>query len=1275
MKIKAVFTLLILLLSYIIISPVLGSDDTPSPSGTSADYGIFNSIQELHLEQETRADDPEVLEEVGSTLGSLSPSEYIFKDPGYSGFQEEKLSIPQPLTQSPVVFEALSTNPIVNNTSVLDWLLPPPLSEQGAINYLVMVQSGDHRTWGLGSMVPRLGILVDSSLDKWLYIDVDENPGTGRPDGSDIRARMTFAKDIPRRDWDFSIFPPSVTFHDAGIRIEVEALDITESMLDIGGSIYFIKGISYGEIIGEPKNYIWSVGLGLEKFMDSIVLRLQADQWRSEPAAALINLLSSGGSVNIQDLGLLEILGPYTLSYGFRTAPESMEIFISLMRVFDQVLEDRAYLKLDLDRDQFHERIIDEGALILNIEDFGSPIDLVEWRAGGEVSSIDDTLSLGIRYVEFGDDLVDARLNIPVLPNRVTVEIEYGESEGERTIVDIGSPGGITALFFQETVYPNWKRTGDLSHCDSTEVRLKGIPRRLHLETTSEIPKSQGSDPSLNILDNLMSQLAGRFYRIGTVLKEIPRAVAEMPGRKGLTVLDCGGESITALDYRFTNGPFLNGTENFAVFYDTGDDSPAISAHIEGISHYAGSFESGNDILLSLMGVEHLLIGAFSEERSALVEIREAPSTIHLITSGDLISYEGTDNGTPARIGSVEYRYRDSGLYFDVNVHDIPSSLSLIKGEEMVHVVSGDGAIGFIEVFTANSTAVRPIDLRERNFISARVRNDRSAVGLRINDFRSLVYNNGSNGYLELRTLKESNFYALIDDLDSGLDLEAAFAPLPSVTHIDIPSMIDAPTIEVPDILGIENISQYSEILMALSDIGRAPLALASGISEGLIRSIGRYSTGFSISWNLSNERDNLDLIISIRKYGSEEVKEAHWTHGIWIEQRGVGENSSLDGRIYLNGMPTSGSVNLSFSDRTIAVQMDFEGYRPDFDWMFLNTGGVQDRDIQVYLTELASEMDLDVDLEITTDLSIGGSMIVDMEIELVDPNGNPINLGPMVATLRKTSPILSIRQMYLPEVPAVFDLRAVIGEGVQADYSASSSIAYLYFKITKFLDGRWSQVYAIFHDLPKGFIVNIIPTRDFSVQKPFPLQGLPILEITTSSSGMDMFIDYDGTGFGQRGRYKIYADNVGNTSTYYRGDSYVIDSEGIGFLSLEVDRLPAMESFTVSSLSMLGSDIEHVEISASMGFGVFPVIDLDNGEGGSFQIKIKGEANLNDRTYKPDIYFITVRTRDILGFEIVSGVSVTRDTMAIEMERSDGGTVLPAPVLTLWAWVLGGVF
>jgi len=91
------------------------------------------------------------------------------------------------------------------------------------------------------------------------------------------------------------------------------------------------------------------------------------------------------------------------------------------------------------------------------------------------------------------------------------------------------------------------------------------------------------------------------------------------------------------------------------------------------------------------------------------------------------------------------------------------------------------------------------------------------------------------------------------------------------------------------------------------------------------------------------------------------------------------------------------------------------------------------------------------------------------------------------------------------------------------------------------------------------------------------------------------------------------------------------------------------------------------------MGYGTYPVIFLDEAEGGGFQIKISGEASLNGETYAPHIYFITLRTRSILGLNVISGLSVNRDTVVMNLQNSDGGVTLPAPLLTLWAWVLGG--
>lgn len=1272
-RVKAVLITTLFLISTVLVAPALGEYEAITSPKRSADYGIFEDIQRLDQQEVERIDDQAVLSEVENKLGTITPDDHIFKNVGSAGFQEEHIFVPSPITRSPIIFDALSENPMINNTDLLDWILPPPLSEQGALNYLVLVKHGDREEWGLGSMVPRIGIFVDSSLDKWVYLDVDGSPSTGDEEGNDIRARMTFAKDILARDWNVSLLPPKLTFNNAGVKMEIEALDADEGSSDLGGSVFFIKGISYGGITGEGKNYIWSVGFDMDRFADSLRVMVQASKWVADPVTAIITALTSIGGADIRDLRVLEVLGPYSLSYVFGTAPSETSISISVMRVFDQVLEDMAYLNIIIGHDRFHDRIVGAGKLTLNIADFGSPIDRIEWKAGN--GDIGESVFLGIRYAEFGDELIDADIRIPVLPHRLSLDLDYAtEDENDMTILEVNSPEGIDELWFREVIYPDWGNNGSVADREATLVELRDIPRRLRIETTAAVPDpGDGGSGTLNLFDNFMSQISGRFYRIGSMLREIPRAVAEMPGRRGSTSIECFGESIGSLDYRFTTGPFLNNTGDWVAFYDHGTKTPAISAHLGGISSYSGTFSSGNDITLGLEGVHRIRIGAIFQQRSAFVDIIDIPSKIHLLTSEDMVSYEGSDNGTPARIGGVEYRYRDPDLFFDVNVYDIPSSLSMKRSDDQIDVVSGEGAIGSIEVFTANSTTVDPIDLPERNFVSVRKEMELSAVGLRLNEFRSFTFNNGSAGFIELETISGSNFYAVIQDSDSDLEVTAVLAPLPVRLHIDTPSVIEMPQINIPDILGIGSISDYSDILLSLSEIGKAPLLLASGLSEGLTQAIGTYSTGFSISWDLSEKEETMDLIVNIRKRGDFEVPQAHWTHGIWIEQMGAGENSSVNGNIYLDGMPTKGTVNLSFSEETISVSLDFKGYSPGFDWLLIKASGIQDRDISVYITGLEEGMNIVMDILVYTDLSIGGSMMIEMDAEITDIDGDPMDLGPTMATLRKSSPILSIRQMYLPIIPSTLHLSAVMGDGLKADYQASRSIEHLYFKITKFMDGRWSQIYAIFHDLPLSFSIELFPTREFTIQEPFPLQGLPVLTLTTSDNDMDIYIEYDGAGFGQRGRYNIYLDNICNTQTYYSGNDYLIESSGIGFLSIEIDRLPMMENFVLSSLSLLGNDLRSLKLSARMGYGTYPVIFIDDAEGKGIQIKVSGEATLSGDIYSPSIYFITLRTRDIAGIGLISGMSVNKDTIVLNIERSDGCVAIPAPLLTLWAWLLGG--
>jgi len=1255
----------LLLLLTAVVRPWPGGEGIRSGTD-SADFGIFGSISELHEEQLSREDDPDVQEAVQGILGGVKTRDRTFGSSGTGDLAEEYLSIPEALTRSPVIFDALSSDPIVNNTSVLDWMLPPPLSDQGTLNYVILVKSGDRTVWKLGSIVPRIGLFVDSGLDKWLYVDVDGDPSTGGPDGSDIRARMTFAKDLLARDWEASLFPPTLKFNNAGVKLEVEAVEPVDGSAGVGGSIYFIKGISYS-----GKNYIWSVGLELKEFADRLSIRVEAREWRAEPKLDLIRQLISGGSIDLGKINILEILGPFTVSYEFETPPERMDVHISVMRLQDRQLQDKAYVHLMLKADAFHTVLMAKGEVVLGVSNMGSPVESIEWKANDE-GKPEDSIDLVMRYAEFSDDLVDAIIEISSLPGRLKIDLDYTQdSKGRnKTVMDLEAPGGIPYLKFLEVIYPGWGGSGNLSNWNATFVEVVDIPSPLHIETTASVPfdPEEDASPNLNVFDTFMKQIAGRFYRLGEIFREIPRAVSQMPSRKGSTLLDCRGGYIGCVRYVSTSGSFLNSSGDMISFLDAGGAPPAISALIHGVEYYRGAFDdSGNDITIRLRSAGSLDIFAVSDDRTAALNIDGLPRQLRIVTRGDEIAYEGSSDGNPARIDSIRYRYRGGGLRFDVDIDDIPSSLSMIRSGDQMEVRSGSGHIGSISMFTSDSASRPPLEIPESNFVSMVSGEDGTSVGLRLNRFSSFVYNNGTGGFIELDTVQEADFHAIIRDEMQELEMLAVFAPLPSHTHIDLPSVIGTPEISIPDFMDVESINDYADILLSLDAIGRAPITMASSVAEGLVKAIGRYSTGFSLTWDLAEQGSNLDMVISFRKQGRDRVPESRWTHGIWIEQKGAGENSSVDGKIFLQGMPTRGSVNLSFSDRTIRASLDFSHYSPEFDWLLIRTTGVQDRDISVYIREVPSGIDLFLDLMIYTDLSIGGRLIIDMDVHIVDVRGEAADLGSMIATLTKSSPILSIRQMYLPTVPSDISLHADIENGVEADYSASRSIEYLYFKITKRLEGRWSQVYAIFHDLPLSFYVNMTPNNDFSIQEPFITQGLPSLDVRTSGEGMDLFIEYDGSGFGQRGKFQIYADALRNTNTRYEGSDYVIDSEGIGFFSLEIDRLPVMDQFTLSSMSLLGMDIRHIRIATTMVYGIYPQIFLVDTRGGSFQFKLRGDITLGENTYSPDIFFITLRTTDVMGVGLPTGLFINKDTSAIDMGGSGGAVVMPAPVLTVW--------
>jgi hypothetical protein len=89
------------------------------------------------------------------------------------------------------------------------------------------------------------------------------------------------------------------------------------------------------------------------------------------------------------------------------------------------------------------------------------------------------------------------------------------------------------------------------------------------------------------------------------------------------------------------------------------------------------------------------------------------------------------------------------------------------------------------------------------------------------------------------------------------------------------------------------------------------------------------------------------------------------------------------------------------------------------------------------------------------------------------------------------------------------------------------------------------------------------------------------------------------------------------------------------------------------------------------MVYGVYPVFTLSEGEGGSVQVKVSGTIDFFGNEFSPSLFFISLRTRDLLGLDPISGLSIDKDTSALDMEDNTGEVIVPAPLFTFYYWAL----
>ncbi len=1240
------------------------------------DYGIAQEKDELLIEKHNNMDSPEILNNTEKVLDDIEIIELEQESPVKS-YQIENAEITSPLTQTPLIYRELEKNPIINNTSILDFILAQPL------NYLIFTRYQTYDTWTQG-LLRRSIAFPEFNPTKWEYIDVDHNTSTGADDENtilandphhEVRLRLTQTqmelKTIER--------PKPLQGEDGhvivsgGFSIEVQRLvNITLPL-----EAYFVKSISY-----EGKNYIWIIGWNFVETPTSFNLTITADSIKfiGGKLQELLTVLLSGDLSALQDLTLADINGPYTLNYWTDTGITSITATLGLAEIDNFTIIDRTWLQLRWDHSIYHEFIPFSGEIFLDSINIQAPIDKLRWTAGAtDADRI--PIKLTIKYCEEREELLFATVVIDELPGIFEFTADYTQTVDDLnvTVVDYEASAVVNVLEYNGYVYPYYLRPDGMDYFNSTHLKLHDIPTEFHMETTtdltSQINTSTIYTPQfgivVNVIDNLIMKLANRLYRIGKYLKFAAESVMTLPSSKGFVILNAYDEYFGAIEFHRSSGNYIVRDGDYFAFFDDTYVDPlkyndptldliniAMSGRFSDLQFLNISFTDQTRFELKMLGgraFNTLIIKGnefthahFSNLPNYVRIESDLKGTVYSTTPLDPDDIADSDPSYDQEFNRIsEFKIISvvEDQYLQLKIKDIPNEMTFKRPPgNIVFNVSGDEGIGSFEFQITNNSKFPIYGVEEGHYAYVSQTRDFNMGSGRISGIKHIEYNPENYGRFHLELEKESKFQIIFkNELDENSKTSGRLIinPLPSEFSMDLPGIANrSEFLEFPEVTNVTDITEFSNIFFVLGNLGNEIIDLMGNISNTLIQSIGNIGTNFAFSYNLNTYNTPLDIIADIERGNWDDYESASgtepvgWTHGISLTQREFEGNSLLKAHMYLQGMPQQASFESRLVGNNVYLKLDFNDYSPNYDWLLIDISGVQERDVMVYLNGIPRNIDFYAEVNLTMNLSVGGEIVGTFHILTTEANIEDysiddkaqavlsgtipgVDLGQLYIKMTQFYPILSLREIMISKIPARFYSELALATNLNVKHESSDEIEYIYTKLSKFTFGSWHHSYVIFHELPSKFELSLTSNNRFDMDKPLPLQGLPTIKVDTVTPEMlDIYIFLDGKTIGQRTNYEIFIGDTPNLLASLKDDVYKFRSLGgkLGALKIKLTNLPLTDGYKIKSLELIGEDIVGFDFKINTLFGIIPYFELGTPQNKGGAGNGRLEVNLNHK-------------------------------------------------------------
>lgn len=1196
----------------------------------------------------------------------------------------------QGIPNTSVLFDALEDTPFLNYSSVFDFLV-----STGPLTYAVFTDCAGVEKWVNGSLRPTFDIeFANGSLqfvdwDRWVEVDCDDNPSTGAPGGLDLRVRLTPIV----QNLSFGTAPgsgplrlptPTLSFV-GGVALELERLGPLSPVRPV--SVAAVKSFSY-----DQNNYVWFVHLDLPDTPSAFFTTVTSDVVEIQGGnvgETVRNLLQ--GLVGVLDnyTYIAELRGPYRLGWDFTGALGELTLSAGYARYFSgsgtPVLAERTWFDVGVAPGAGESGVPSQVRARLDSESFNQSFDYVEWNASAPSR-------LRLHYFDDRENFTYAEATLDEMPTRLEATVDtFGTGENSTTSVRYEASAPLAHMEYDEYIFLGREEDRYIH----THVLLRDVPTSIVINGTLDVGATL-SEPGIQprsgislvgeLIDRVMVRVASKLYSVGHTLRSIPNNILNLPDDKGWVSIDLpAGGAIGTLEFWLTSGRHVNTTGNFVAFYnDTNTSTPtppgsvgtSLSGRLDNIECLvAGFFQEraagttcvssvtaqGTMLTLVTQGARPLTVLFLDGPRNstAVARVSNLPNVFSFRIEPQRVTYSAS-----SRVGSIEYLSEIEGHYTRIRLADLPTFFQMdesagnIRVETLVDPVSGRGGIALFEFQVSDGA---PYSLPDDHLL---VYQDPTvnAVSVRLRELAALRYDQEPGGNVQLRSAGGRPFAMTFINRSEPLSALLYFNPLPAQLDVRLPgSLQNVDPIPLPRLGTLSSVLDFSHIIFGIDEFGKGIVGMLSQVGVNLANGIGAFDQNFSFAFDSDA---NTTLIASVSKGEWAPADDSTWVHGLRSRQRvSPANNTTLDltTKLYLSGLPQHMEFSLNVEAEILTVNATLIDFTPAFDYIAIETDSAspdpldQPKNIRFYADGILPHTDIQLSVTFRSDLSIGGLVVGDMNVNTTSPLQN------FYVRLTTRTPRPTAVEVLIPEIPVAMSTRAVFGDGISISHHASDPVEFVFVRMARGILSPEYSAFAIFHDVPPSVDMQVPPPPPFEVANSNPIRNFPNITLSTTAPGLDLVADVDGRALGSRGGMRFFVNDLGTRLTMLgQGDAYSISSDGVKRLLFSLVDFPLTEGLTIDALSIYAEDVRSVTLSMETAFEAYPIIFIDNLNAGRTEIRFEHRIEALSGRAKPTTFvFVSV--------PIGRGdVGVYSNGIVTAPESGGRQVILPAPVISL---------